>query len=99
MRRAKLRPGCDYLYFTGDLLGKGPGSIEAVREVRSLWLSGLDVEAVLGNHEAGFLRWLAQRPAAPPNAEYERWATSFGSDELLRWEYHLAWQSRALLGS
>ena len=83
VRRAKLRPSCDSLFFTGDLIGIGPSSIEAVREVRSLLLSGLDVESVLGNHEAGFLRWLDQRPSAPPNAEYEQWATSFGSDELL----------------
>ena len=88
LRRVKIRPNCDVLYFTGDLIGKGPASVEALREVRALWLSSSlrAVEAVLGNHEAGFLRWLDQRASDPSAAvgtpEREAWVTALGSDEL-----------------
>ena len=87
LRRVKLRPSCDALYFTGDLIGKGPDSIAVLREVRALSLSDLQVEAVMGNHEAGFLRWLDehghQRSPQPGTKERETWATTLGSDELL----------------
>ena len=87
LRRAKLRPGCDLLYFVGDIIGKGPTSVATLREVRALSLSSLHVGAVMGNHEAGFLRWLDARARSseplPGTAEHERWATTFGSDELM----------------
>jgi hypothetical protein len=93
LRRARPRAGCDLLYFTGDLIGKGPASLEAMREVRALSLSGLEVTALLGNWEAGFLRWLDARrasgsAAAPASAnaherEFALWATSLSSDEFV----------------
>ena len=62
LRRLKIRTACDYIYFVGDIIGKGPDSVGALREVRSLTLNpAMHVEAVQGNHEAGFLRWLDNR--------------------------------------
>lgn len=88
LRRLHLRPGCDLLYFVGDIIGKGPESIEALREVRALMLSTLEVEAVMGNHEAGFIRWqdARARGASQPTGHetaFRQWATTLASDELL----------------
>ena len=53
----------------GDIIGKGPDSIGALREVRSLTLNpAMQAEAVRGNHEAGFLRFLDARATAGPTA-------------------------------
>jgi hypothetical protein len=89
LRRARLRPGCDMLYFTGDLIGKGPSSVEVLREVRSLMLmqGGLQVEAqaVLGNHEARFLQWLGARPPRQGYSlsdAYTRWTEALTPEEI-----------------
>jgi hypothetical protein len=92
LRRAKLRPRCDLLYFVGDVIGKGPASVDALRDVRALSLSRKGpayVGAVLGNHEAGFLRWLDARTlgrTAPPTShtvEWEKWASALSSAERM----------------
>ena len=92
LRRADLVPGCDSLFFVGDLIGKGPSSIPVVREVRRMMLSSsLYVEAVLGNHEAGFIRWLDARAAGTPLN-----ATSNEADRL-RWAKLLSVEEKAWL--
>ena len=91
LRRVRPRVGCDMLYFTGDIIGKGPASLEALREVRALSLSGLQVEALMGNHEAGFLRWLDARRSGKARGgaddAYERerrlWEKQLSSDEFV----------------
>ena len=98
LRRVKPRAYCDRVYFTGDLIGKGPASIEALREVRALEAGGVYTTSLMGNHEAGFLRWLDARrssssssssisSSSSSSSKYDKerleWATSLGSDELL----------------
>lgn len=39
LRRVKIRPNCDCVYFTGDLMGKGPASVQVLREVCARALS------------------------------------------------------------
>ena len=60
--------------------------------MRSLSAAGLDVQAVLGNHEAGFLRWLRNGQLRRQKAKstrhriqiesYKKWLSSFSSDEI-----------------
>ena len=94
LRRIRPRAMCDSLYFTGDIIGKGPDSLEALREVRALSLSGLQVESLMGNHEAGFLRWLDARRSgsaradnSPTDDKHERerrlWEAKLSSDEFV----------------
>ena len=46
-------PGARYL-FAGDLINRGPESLQALRTIRALQLEGR-AEAVLGNHDLHFL--------------------------------------------
>lgn len=41
----QYRPGADRLYFIGDLINKGPSSLEVFRYFQSL-----DAVSILGNH-------------------------------------------------
>ncbi len=44
----------DRLIFVGDLINRGPYSFEVLKKIRSL-----QAEAVMGNHELGFLQYLS----------------------------------------
>ncbi len=47
----RYTPGDDTVYFTGDLINKGPGSVKVIREILA---NGF--QCVLGNHEARLLQ-------------------------------------------
>jgi bis(5'-nucleosyl)-tetraphosphatase (symmetrical) len=53
LKKTKYKDGKDRLIFLGDLINKGPYSIEVVDFVRSG-----NHECIMGNHELGFLRSL-----------------------------------------
>ena len=88
LRRVQFNAFCDSLYFLGDVIGKGPNSIEALRDVRSLMLASTGVHSLMGNHEAGFLRWLDARAAGTPlpptsnELDRKKWAAALSLDEI-----------------
>lgn len=88
LRRLKPDVRCDTIYFLGDVIGKGPKSLEALRTVRALTQASPFVESLMGNHEAGFLRWLdartAGKPLPPTSNELDRkqWAKLLSAEEL-----------------
>jgi len=47
----------DRLIFIGDLIDRGPNSVEVVRQV-TRWSKEMEVKLILGNHEEKFLRYL-----------------------------------------
>lgn len=53
LRKTGFTPTKDRLIFVGDLINKGPKSLEVLQFVRSN-----NYEAVMGNHELGFLKYL-----------------------------------------
>lgn len=60
----------DLLIFVGDLVNKGPASVEVVRFVRSLALKGV-AYSVLGNHDETLLRQVDSSPnLRPPKYSY-----------------------------
>ena len=63
------QPG-DRLVSVGDLIRKGPDSVDVVRFLRSCAASGVTVEHVLGNHEA-YVRQYARAEMAVVPSVYE----------------------------
>jgi len=60
LAKLDLKPG-DWLCSAGDLINKGPHSAGVVQTFMALKEKGIDVEAVLGNHEWKFLRYMSGR--------------------------------------
>jgi len=52
LEKIAFNPSTDKLWFTGDLINRGPKSLETLRFVKSL---GSQVITVLGNHDLGML--------------------------------------------
>ncbi len=83
LRRASLRP-CDRIYFTGDLVGKGPDSravVEVVMALSKRQAAGR-VVAVIGNWEDGLLRSLDGTARRPPKRLQRQLADALGQTAL-----------------
>lgn len=83
LERLKFDPRRDRLWLTGDLVNRGPASLAALREVRSL---GRAVTVVLGNHDLHLLA-MAFAPKTVKRREPELEAVLDAPDaaELLAW--------------
>lgn len=79
------QPGTDRLWFTGDLVNRGPRSLETLRFVRDL---GDDTVSVLGNHD---LHLLALAYLNSPHKKRDTLQPILDApdrDELLNWLRH-----------
>jgi bis(5'-nucleosyl)-tetraphosphatase (symmetrical) len=76
-------PATDRLWFTGDLVNRGPASLETLRFVRSL---GDQAITVLGNHDLHLLAaaWTGSRKGKRQDT-LETILTAPDRDELLHW--------------
>jgi len=83
LERLKFDPRRDRLWLTGDLVNRGPASLAALREVRSL---GRAATVVLGNHDLHLLA-MAFAPKTVKRREPELEAVLDAPDaaELLAW--------------
>lgn len=84
LRRALLaidfEYGGDRLFSVGDLIDRGPNSIEALA-----WLEGgRFAAAVMGNHEAEMVRLLQTGEILAPPKSYQRWIWQIGRQDLYR---------------
>ena len=78
----RFRPGRDRLWFVGDLVNRGPRSLEVLRRVRDL---GASATVVLGNHDLHLLgRAAGVRPDRPGDT-FTAVLQAPDRDELLRW--------------
>ena len=85
LRRALLaidfEHGRDRLLSVGDLLDRGPNSIEALE-----WLEGGRFDAtVMGNHEAEMVRLLQTGEILSPPQSYQQWMSQIEKLDLYRW--------------
>ena len=76
-----FEPGRDRLFSVGDLIDRGPNSIEALA-----WLEGGCFAAmVMGNHEAEMVRLLQTGEILAPPKSYQQWMWQIERQDLYRW--------------
>lgn len=78
-------PDEDTLWFTGDLVNRGPGSLETLRYVKSLGSAAL---TVLGNHELHFLAIFYEKFKPGKHDTFDELLTAHDRDELIDWLRH-----------
>ncbi len=74
----------DSLWFTGDLVNRGPKALETLRFIKSL---GNDVKTVLGNHDFYFLR-VAYQLETTEDAGILAFLQAKDKQELVEWMRH-----------
>lgn len=83
LERVRFDPGADRLWLTGDLVNRGPGSLAALRFVRSLNDAAV---VVLGNHDLHLLALGATRSPKPRKSDtLDAVLAAPDRDELLAW--------------
>ena len=89
LRRAldeiRFEPGRDTLWSVGDLVNRGPGSLEVLRFVRDL---GDSAVCVLGNHDLHLLALAAGHDKHEENPSLNAVLDAPDRDELLHWLRH-----------
>lgn len=78
-------PARDHLWFTGDLVNRGPRSADVLRRVRGL---GEGATAVLGNHDLHLLALWVTGKAPGPRDRLDDVLAAPDRDELLDWLRH-----------
>lgn len=82
LAQVEFNPALDTLWLTGDLVARGPGSLEVLRLVRSL---GDSVHMVLGNHDLHLLAVYAGISRNKPKDRITPLLEAPDADELINW--------------
>lgn len=82
LRRIAFRPRQDTLWFTGDLVNRGPKSVEVLRLVMDL---GASAVTVLGNHDLHLLAVAHGATPALASDTFQDVLRAPDRDRLLRW--------------
>jgi bis(5'-nucleosyl)-tetraphosphatase (symmetrical) len=82
LERIRFDPGPDRLWFTGDLVNRGPNSAQVLRFVKSLGASAI---TVLGNHDLHLLAIAAGINKRKSQDTLDDILTATDRDELLDW--------------
>lgn len=78
-------PGKDHLWFAGDIINRGPQSLETLRFVKAL---GNSAVSVLGNHDLHMLATYENPRRLRPKDSLERILSAPDCDELVDWLRH-----------
>ncbi|AWP34043.1 bis(5'-nucleosyl)-tetraphosphatase (symmetrical) ApaH [Pantoea eucalypti] len=82
LQQVDFNPEQDTLWLTGDLVARGPGSLEVLRYVKSL---GDAVRLVLGNHDLHLLAVYAGISRNKPKDRLTPLLEADDADELINW--------------
>jgi len=80
--KIKFDPSADQLWFAGDLINRGPKSLETLRFIISL---GDGARSVLGNHECHFLASARGHKKAHRSDTFSSILNASDADELINW--------------
>ena len=86
LERIRFDPTEDHLWFTGDLVNRGPKSLELLRYVRDL---GRQAVCVLGNHDLHLLAVASGTAQTKSGDTLDAVLAAPDRDELLQWLRHL----------
>ncbi|MEC8442738.1 MAG: symmetrical bis(5'-nucleosyl)-tetraphosphatase [Pseudomonadota bacterium] len=75
----------DYLWFAGDLVNRGPASLECLRFIRNL---GHRAKVVLGNHDLHLLAMAYGHSSAKRSDTLDQVLNAHDADDLLEWLRH-----------
>lgn len=82
LEKAAFSPSTDTLWLTGDLVARGPNSLEVLRFVKSL---GQQARIVLGNHDLHLLAIYAGISKNKPKNHLQPLLDAPDCDELMKW--------------
>ncbi len=82
LKQVSFNPEQDILWLTGDLVARGPGSLDVLRYVKSL---GDSVRLVLGNHDLHLLAVYASISRNKPKDRLTPLLEADDADELINW--------------
>ncbi|MBE5251318.1 bis(5'-nucleosyl)-tetraphosphatase (symmetrical) ApaH [Mixta mediterraneensis] len=82
LKQVSFNPEQDILWLTGDLVARGPGSLDVLRYVKSL---GDSVRLVLGNHDLHLLAVYAGISRNKPKDRLTPLLEADDADELINW--------------
>ena len=85
LERIDFQPGRDRLWFVGDLVNRGPRSLEVLRLVRDL---GDAAVTVLGNHDLHLLAAAAGQALPGEKDTFDDVLSAPDRDELIHWLRH-----------
>ena len=85
LARIQFRPDSDRLWFAGDLVNRGPASLDVLRYVKDL---GDAARVVLGNHDLFLLAVADGLAAFRPDDTLEPILTASDREDLLTWLRH-----------
>jgi len=85
LRKIAFRPSRDKLWLVGDLVNRGPDSLEVVRRVMGL---GRSVVCVLGNHDLHLLATVAGRRDLSPADTFHDVLDAPDAAEIIDWLRH-----------
>lgn len=82
LKQANFCPKSDQLWLAGDLVARGPDSLQTLRYVKSL---GTSAKVVLGNHDLHLLAIHAGIKKAKPSDQLSQLLAAPDLDELMDW--------------
>ena len=85
VNKISFKPGTDHLWFVGDLVNRGPKSLETLRWVKSL---GEHATTVLGNHDLHLLAAYAKVKPVSESSSLTPTLRAKDADELVYWLRH-----------
>ena len=85
LTQVKFDPQYDQLWFVGDLVNRGPQSLETIQYVRSL---GESAKCVLGNHDIHLIACHCGVQSCKPKSSLNQILQDEHADEIIHWLRH-----------